>query len=106
VQQIVNLQDAGSTPAPAATFVVMNVNTIATKIVDAMLSEGWFSDRWAGVKSVAGIGSDEYGLGKNTEKGWKPRYGPSGTRFTHKNDKPRRRTEPSRDTGEKTWEIG
>ena len=70
-----------------------------------MLSEGWFADRWAGIKDLTGIGQDSLGLGKNTEKGWKPKYGPSGTRFIHKNEKPKRRIEP-RDTGEKTWEIG
>ena len=99
------MRDVGSTPTSAAIFVVKAVSTIATKMVDAMLSEGWFADRWAGIKDLTGSGQDSLGLGKNTEKGWKPKYGPSGTRFIHKNEKPKRRIEP-RDTGEKTWEIG
>ena len=71
-----------------------------------MLSEGWFADRWYDIKDLTGIGQDSLGLGKNTEKGWKPKYGSTGTTLMRKNSKLKRRIEPSRDTGEKTWEIG
>jgi hypothetical protein len=67
-----------------------------------MLSENWFSDRWADIKAVTGIGSDSLGLGKNTEKGWKPRYGKSQAPAPKK---PVRRRPPGEgDT--RTWEIG
>jgi hypothetical protein len=49
--------------------------SIAEKIVDALLDEGWFSDRWADLKAATGIGHDSFGLGKNTEPGWTPSYG-------------------------------
>ena len=58
--------------------------TAAEKIVDALL-EGWWRDRWDDVKSITGIGHDSFGLGKNTEKGWKPKYGPvSGAPYKQK----------------------
>jgi len=78
---------------------------IAEQIVDAMLEgrvKDWLSDKWNSVKAVTGIGGDEFGLGKNTEPGWKPKYGPTGTTFIQKK-KPLRRPPP--EPGEKTWDI-
>jgi hypothetical protein len=88
-----------------AISVVIAVNTLAHTIVDALLDENWFSDRWQDVKAVTGIGQDSLGLGKNTERGWKPKYGPTGTEFISKDQKPRRRVPPPSDTGEKVWEL-
>lgn len=47
---------------------------LAEKIVELLLDEGWLSDRWNDVKRITSIGHDEYGLGKNTEKGWVPKH--------------------------------
>ena len=82
----------------------------AEQIVDAML-EGrvgdWLSGKWNDVKAVTGIGNDSFGMGKNTEKGWKPTYGnkqgygPTGTTFiTKPKAKPR-----APETGPRTWDI-
>jgi len=49
----------------------------AQQIVDE-LTEGRFRDFLSNaaekVKDVTGIGRDEFGMKKNTEKGWKPNY--------------------------------
>lgn len=80
---------------------------LAEQIVDALVEgrvRDWLSDRWSDIKNVTGIGQDEFGLGKNTEKGWKPKYGPTSgnTTFIKRPVKAKPRQEPP---GEKTWEI-
>lgn len=62
---------------------------------------GRLSSAWNSFKAVTGIGHDEFGMGKNTEPGWKPKYGPTGTTFISK-PKPKARAP---ETGPKTWEI-
>lgn len=80
---------------------------IAEQIVDSLI-EGrvtdWLSDRWQDIKAVTGIGSDEFGMGKNTEKGWKPKYGPTGTTFVRKPVKPKPRDRRF-DDKTSTWDI-
>ncbi|MGV0949126.1 MAG: hypothetical protein ACOYB3_00380 [Azonexus sp.] len=64
----------------------------------------WLSDRWNSVKAVTGIGGDEFGLGKNTEKGWKPKYGHTSGRTGI--TKLTARSRPRQDEpGPKTWDI-
>lgn len=74
----------------------------AEQIVDALI-EGWFRDRWNDVKSATGIGHDNDGLGKNTEKGWKPRYNGN---LPDRRPPVRRRPPPPSGPGEKTWNLG
>jgi len=78
---------------------------LADQIVDAIIEgrvKDWLSDRWDAVKNVTGIGTDEFGMGKNTEKGWKPKYGPiSGTYAKRPVRAKPRQDEP----GPKTWDI-
>jgi hypothetical protein len=78
------------------------VKQLAEKIVDALL-EGWLRDRWEDVKELTGIGYDEYGLGKNVEKGWKPKFRGQVSPL-RQNTRVRRR--PPGAPGDKTWEIG
>lgn len=70
----------------------------AKQIVDGILDEGWLSAGWEGIKRLTGLGHDSFGLGKNTEKGWKPKY---GARDSAK--RPIRREPPKENT---TWDIG
>lgn len=73
---------------------------------DKPLDEGvrdWLRDKWNDVKAVTGIGSDEFGLGKNTEKGWKPRF---DGRYLGSTTKPKSKRNPPPETGEKVWTIG
>lgn len=87
---------------------------IAERIVDTLLSEGWFSDRWNDIKAATGIGHDSFGLGKNTEPGWKPSYGrrvsartpEDEERLRKKHEEIMRRRFLRRDQpGEQTWEL-
>ena len=59
------------------------------------------SNAWDRIKGAVGAGRDMFGLGSNTEPGWKPNYGPAGTTYT---SKPRLRSRPP-ETGPKTWDI-
>jgi hypothetical protein len=84
------------------------VKDLAHKIVDTMLDENWFRDRWEDVKAATGIGSDTTGLGKNTEKGWKPSYARSRSPAPKQSERVRkartRQGTPSQgDT--KVWEL-
>lgn len=81
---------------------------IAEQIVDALLERrviDWVIGKVNDVKAFTGIGTDSMGLGKNTEKGWKPKYGkkpeygPTGTIFITK-PKPR-----APESGPRTWDI-
>jgi hypothetical protein len=75
----------------------------AEKLVDALLEgrvTSWLSDLIQGAKNLTGIGHDSLGMGKNTEKGWKPKYGPVGSAYAPKK-KPAR---PAGD-GNKTWNL-
>lgn len=78
----------------------------AQQVVDE-LTEGRFRDFLSNaadrVKDLTGIGQDSFGLGKNTEKGWKPKYdgkrvgtAPAAKRIIKRQEPP----------GEKTWDIG
>jgi hypothetical protein len=81
---------------------------IAEQIVDAMLEgrvKDWLSDKWNSVKAVTGIGGDEFGLGKNTEKGWKPKYGPVSSGGTTFIKRPVRAKPRQDEPGPKTWDI-
>ena len=66
-----------------------------------MLSENWFSDRWADIKAVTGVGQDSLGLGKNTEKGWRPKY------RVDKKDSAKKypRRTSGEDSGTKAWKL-
>jgi len=75
-----------------ATLPKKSKKSVAETVVDALLDENWFRDRWEDVKAATGIGSDETGLKRNTEKGWRPKYGPTGTLVMHKNLKPGRQS--------------
>ena len=76
------------------------VASIAEQIVDDLL-EGkvgdWIADRWQDIKTVTGIGHDEFGLGK-PDKGFKPKYGTTQL-------PPAKRKPSNRPPGEKTWNI-
>ena len=77
---------------------------LAEQIVDALL-EGWFADRWNDVKVATGIGHDSFGMGRNTQRGWKPNYKPGAkksgdTTFIKRPVKPHPRA-----SGERTWEL-
>jgi hypothetical protein len=75
----------------------------AEQIVDRLLEKNWLRNRWHDIKAVTGIGHDLTGLGKNVEKGWKPKFGgPTATNVkSHKLE-----VEPKPEEPEKTWEIG
>lgn len=79
---------------------------IAEQIVDSLI-EGkigdWLSDRWNDVKVATGIGHDSFGLGK-ADKGFKPKYGPTGTTFTRRPVQPKPR-DRRYDEKTKTWDI-
>lgn len=77
----------------------------AQDIVDVM-TEGrltdWISDTTEFVKDATGIGRDEFGLVKNKEKGWKPKY----TAEPHKKYRPVRRAppQPAQPVRQTTWQ--
>lgn len=93
--------DADRQPVGNGSIVVRGVT--AQQIVDE-LTEGRFRDFLSNaaekVKDVTGIGRDEFGMGKNTEKGWKPKYAVNQTK---KPVAPRKEIRSI--TGEKTWEL-
>lgn len=84
------------------------MRSTAQQIVEKLLDDipldewmaDWIKDKWNDVKAVTGIGSDEFGLGKNTEKGWKPKYGQSSPR--QRVPRPRTRQDPKT----KVWNVG
>lgn len=57
---------------------------------------------WNTFKATTGIGHDEYGLGKNTEKGWKPKFDPPSVKEIIRKNR-RRKQPPPEDP--KTWDI-
>jgi len=83
------------------------VKSLAQEVVDVLLDENWFSDRWADVKELTGLGQDSMGLGKNTEKGWKPSYARSAppTSPEAKEKLRKARKSSQREPGEKVWEL-
>jgi len=84
-----------------------NAEKIVAVLLDGKVGD-WLADRWDDVKHVAGefagIGRDDYGLGK-PEKGFKPKYGPTGTTFIRR-PKTTRRPPPEPPGNEKTWTVG
>ena len=85
------------------------MRSVAQQIVEKLLDDrpvdegikDWLSNKWNDVKAVTGIGTDEFGLGKNTEKGWKPKF---NGKYLGSTTKPKaRRTPPP--TGERVWEV-
>lgn len=83
------------------------MRSIARQIVEKLLDdrpvdEGWLGDRWNDIKVATGIGHDEFGMGKNTEKGWRPKF---RGKFLGSTTKPKTRRTPPPQTGERTWEV-
>lgn len=80
--------------------------TTAEKIVSVLLGEGkvsdWLYGKWQDVKSITGVGHDSFGLGKNTEKGWKPKYGPVAGQPYKQKYKVRRKLPPKEDA---PWDL-
>ena len=76
----------------------------AQQIVDE-LTEGRFRDFLSNaaekVKDVTGIGRDDFGMGKNIEKGWKPKFDGKKVGPAVKRPVSKRQESP----GEKVWEL-
>lgn len=81
----------------------MTAQEVVEQLLEGRFSD-WVSDTTQFVKDKL-TGEDEFGLKKNTEKGWKPKYGAE----PHKKYRPVRRdnppsAQPAKPTRATTWQ--